>query len=90
MRKLMTIAADIAAAMMRRVATTATIVRTGTTSPIMAMTGAIAATTPIIADTIAATNAATATSGAIRSAGCTTTIAGVTGAGEPAGTLAPG
>src|SRR3546814_6945820 len=79
----MTIAAAGAAAMMPRGGTTAIIIRRATTYPIMAMTGAIARMTAIIAAMIIATSGAIAMNGATRSAACTIIIAVATGAVRP-------
>src|SRR3546814_15671800 len=76
----MMIAAAGAATITPRGGTTATIARSATTYPIMAMIEAIARMIAIIAAMIIATSGAIAMNDATRSAACTIIIAGATGA----------
>src|SRR3546814_18043725 len=76
----MMIAAAGAATITPRGGTTATIARSATTYPIMAMIEAIARMIAIIAAMIIATSGAIAMNDATRSAACPIIIAGATGA----------
>src|SRR3546814_4323638 len=76
--RIMMIAAAGAATITLRGGTTATIARSATTYPIMAMLEAIARMIAIIAAMIIATSGAIAMNDATRSAACTIIIAGAT------------